>query len=140
MLAKIKADKSTCKVYAIDQNDNTIEEYTMSTAYYPGYNEYGQERSNAEDGIYPIEWIDLDYDNDCMLPSYGWAYINIDNRGRAFHGGGSNLGEPDCYDPYQPLLPTYGCFRMYNHDVWELAHKAKDSLCQGYEPVIEIVS
>lgn len=33
------------------------------------------------------------------------------------HGGGSNLGEPACFEPMQPLCRTYGCTRLHNADL-----------------------
>lgn len=62
--------------------------------------------------------------------SYGWITFdmvdlegNEDNNDRAgicLHGGGSGLGFPGCWLPYQDLLPTLGCIRMHNNDLHEL--------------------
>ena len=56
--------------------------------------------------------------------AFGWAFFDLidlegreDGSGRAgigIHGGGSRLGFPRCWDPFQPLLPTMGCIRIHN--------------------------
>ena len=43
--------------------------------------------------------------------------------------------------PYQSeLMPTLGCFRMYNADVFWLCHQAVLSRNNGIEVVIHVVS
>lgn len=45
------------------------------------------------------------------------AEIAVGRSGICLHGGGSNLGYPKCVEPYQPLVPTFGCIRAYNQDL-----------------------
>lgn len=139
MLQEIQINKRTRMVYAMDEHYDTIAKYPCSCAYYAGYNEYGEPYCNAEDGTYNDEcvWAEArGKDNDEM--AYGWGYINIDSRGHALHGGGSNLGDDYCI-PYQPLTPTLGCFRMHNADVYHLALMFLDAQEKGHKPVITVV-
>ena len=55
--------------------------------------------------------------------SIGGVVAEVGNLGKysrsevMLHGGGSNLGEPACFDPDQPLCRTFGCTRMHNRDL-----------------------
>ena len=104
------------------------------------YNENGEPYCNALDGVYKDEsvWAEAKgVDNN--EPPYGWAYINIDARGHALHGGGSNLGS-GYNEPFQTLTPTLGCFRMYNADVYHLALMFLEAEKLGIKPCITVVS
>jgi hypothetical protein len=64
---------------------------------------------------------------DRTLAAFGWITWDLidcegneDNNGRAgicLHGGGSALGWPGAWKPYQKLVPTWGCPRMHNADL-----------------------
>jgi hypothetical protein len=140
MLKEIQVNKTDKKVYCMDEDYHVFAELPIGTEFYEGYNDNGEEYSNAEDGIYPLNRVDIDYP-DNVTPSYGWGYINIDERGRALHGGGANLGHIGAVQPYQSeLMPTLGCFRMYNADVFWLCHQAELSRNNGIEVIIHVVS
>jgi hypothetical protein len=85
-------------------------------------------------GLYKIGDIYNDYGlygnspvYDRTLMAYGWASFDLvdlegneDNNGRSgvmIHGGGTGLGFPNFWNPYQKLLPTWGCIRMHNKDL-----------------------
>lgn len=138
MLKEIQINKTKKMVYCLDEDYKVMAQFPCGTDFYPGTNDAGQARDNAEDGTYDVDTIgetDVDYP-DKMEPAYGWAYINIDDRGRALHGGGSNLDDP--YEPYQELLPTYGCFRMYNSDIFWLANAKKYAEDNGTDVAITV--
>ena len=140
MLKEIQINKSDRKIYCMDEDYNTFATLPVGTEFYPGYNENGEPYSNVPDGVYPVSWIDIDYP-DNMTTAYGWGYINIDERGRALHGGGGNLGPVGALEPYQrELCATLGCFRMYNADVFWLCHQARRSINNGIDVVIHVVS
>ena len=139
MLRQILINKTDRKVFALDENGDLISKYDCSTAYYPGYNEEGLPYSNAEDGLYEGNNVYAEiYNDEEREPAYGCAYINIDDRGRALHGGGSCLDDP--YEDYQELVPTLGCFRMYNADIVELAQMFLDAESSGFKPYIVVES
>lgn len=135
MLAEIQVQKLNKMCYALDELGKVIARFPISTDFYPGVNEYGQPRGNAENGIYNDSnvWAQAGRQE----PAFGNGYINIDDRGRALHGGGSNLEDP--YEDFQPLLPTYGCFRMRNADIEWLAKMFLHSIDLGIKPIIHIV-
>ena len=141
MLKEIQANKRLKKVYCMDEQYNIMATFPMSTDFYEGTNEAGQRRSNADNGTYEVGTNGdcyNDKDNNSMEAAYGWAYIGIDDRGRALHGGGSNLADP--YAPYQTeFLPTYGCFRMYNADVYWLLLQKQRAEQAGIDVVITVV-
>lgn len=143
MLREIQVNKTKRKVYAMNENYEVIATFPCSTAFYSGYNEYGQPYCNAEDGVYNDGNVYAEaggeYNNEEHCTWYGWGYINIDARGHALHGGGANLGS-DYNLPYQPLLATLGCFRMHNADVYWLALMFIDAERHGQKPVITVVS
>ena len=144
MLKEIQVNKTKCEVYAMDEDYNIMATLPCSITFYPGYNSAGQPRCNAEDGVYyagDTVWVDVDWPDESDLSSaYGWGYINIDERGHALHGGGSNLGWDGAMEPYQDLLPTEGCFRMHNADVYWLALQAQRSIAAGTGLVVHVVS
>lgn len=124
----------------MDQEYNIIAQYPCSTAFYAGYNEYGQAYCNAPNGVYNSEGVYAEAPGiDNYEPPYGWGYIDLgDGRGHALHGGGSNLG--DAYNlPFQPLTPTLGCFRLHNADVYHLALLFLNAQENGHKPVITVV-
>lgn len=140
MLKEIQVNKSDRKIYCMDENYETFATLPVGTDFYEGYNENGEPYSNVPDGVYPVNWIDIDYP-DNVTTAYGWGYINIDERGRALHGGGGNLGQTGAVVPYQrELCATLGCFRMYNADVFWLCHQAKRAKDNGVDVVIHVVS
>ena len=141
-LKEIQINKTEKKIYLLDLDYHVFAELPMSTDYYEGYNEYGQEHSNAEDGVYRESVVcDIDWpEEDDLSASYGYAYLGIDNRGRACHGGGANLGWDGAMQPFQELLPTLGCFRMYNADVWWMCQHWRRSVAAGLNPCVHVVS
>lgn len=136
MLAEIQVQVSKRKVYALDEYGQTIAHFPCGTAFYPGVNEYGEPRGNAEPGVYNdgFVWAETGRQGD----AYGTGYINIDARGRALHGGGTGLDDP--YADYQPIIPTLGCFRMYNADIEWLAKSFLHSVRLGLKPCIHVVN
>ena len=142
-LKEVQVDKTKRKVFLLDMEYHVFAELPMSTDFYEGTNETGQEHSNAEDGVYRGEnvWTDIDWpDEDDLSAAYGWAYLNIDGRGRALHGGGSNLGWDGSMEPFQKLMPTLGCFRMYNADIFWLCQHWRRSVAAGLDPCVHVVS
>lgn len=135
MLREIQVNKSERKVYAINDESEIIAVYDCGTSYYSGFNENGEPYSNADDGIYNDEYVYAEvYGTDSDDEVYGFAYINIDPRGRALHGGRD-------LEPYQPTLkPTLGCFRMYNADVLHLAQMFIQAENEGIKPYVHVVS
>lgn len=139
MLKEVQVNKTEGKVYLLDENYDVFGVLPISTAYYQDTGD----RSNAEDGIYrDTVWSDIDYPDDEDLSSaYGWAYLNIDERGRALHGGGSNLGWEGAMEPFQQeLMPTLGCFRLYNADILWLCYQWERAKAAGADPCIHVVS
>lgn len=138
MLREIQVNKDEQIVYAMDENYDVIAKYPCGTAYYAGYNDNGEPYGNAPEGVYDDEnvWAEAkgQYANE---PPYGWGYLNLDPRGRAIHGGGSNLDDP--YAPYQNLTPTYGCYRMHNADIYHLCLMFLDAQEKGFKPVVTVV-
>jgi len=84
-------------------------------------------------GLYKIGAVYKDYENNSNPPysptlaSYGWYsfdLVELENQeagnGRAgimIHGGGSALGWPGAWAPYQDLVSTLGCVRFHNQDL-----------------------
>ena len=141
-LKEVQINKTEKRVYLLDMEYHVFAELPMSTDFYEGTNDAGEERGNAVDGVYrETVWTDIDWpDEDDLSDAYGWAYLNIDGRGRALHGGGSNLGHDRAMEPFQELLPTLGCFRMYNADVFWLCQHWRRSVAAGIDPVVHVVS
>lgn len=135
MLVEIQVNKTEKMVYAMDENYDTIAKFPCGADVVEGYNENGLPYTNVPDGVYDDSYVYVDIDGtESTDVVYGWAYINIDNRYRALHGG-RNL------EPYQDeLKATYGCFRMYNADVLWLAYQFQASEKKGRKPVITVVS
>jgi hypothetical protein len=85
------------------------------------YNDYSRAIAEYGQGIPPMNRD---------RRSYGWCSFdmvdlegNEDDAGRAgimAHGGGSVLGWPGAWLPYQQLVPTLGCLRMHNQDLLDL--------------------
>lgn len=139
MLKEIQVNKRLKRLYLMDENYNVYAEFPIGTGFYEGFNENGEPFSNADNGVYPLNRVDIDYPYDTTA-AFGWAYINIDTRGRAIHGGGSNLGYTGATKPYQSdLMPTYGCFRMYNAQVLFVALEAENARDNGVEVIIHVV-
>ena len=142
-LKEVQIDKTKKRVFLMDMEYNVFADLPMSTDFYPGYNDQGQPHSSPDDGVYrDTVWCDIDYpDEDDLGPAYGWAYLNIDDRGRALHGGGSILGEEDALSPFQSrLVPTEGCIRMYNADVFWLCKHWRRAVAAGIDPCVHVVS
>jgi hypothetical protein len=142
-LKEVQVNKTECKIYLMDLEYHVFAELPCSTEFYPGVNDAGLPRDNPADGVYKDSvWFDIDYPNDSDLgPAYGWAYLNIDDRGRALHGGGSILGWDEALEPFQErLTPTEGCIRMYNADIFWLCQHWKRSVKAGITPVVHVVS
>ena len=140
MLKEIQINKTKKRCYAMDESYNIMADLPIGVEFYDGYNENGQPYSNADDGVYALNYVDIDYPN-ALTAGFGWGYIGIDERGRALHGGGANLGCVGALEPIQSqLCATLGCFRMYNVDVFWLAHHAKYARDNGVDVVIHVVS
>ena len=139
MLKEIQVNKRLKRLYLMDENYNVYAEFPIGTEFYAGHNDNGEPFSNADNGVYSLNRVDIDYPRD-VSAAYGYAYINIDERGRAIHGGGTNLGYVGATEPYQSdLLPTYGCFRMYNAQVLFVAQEAVHARDNGVDVVIHVV-
>jgi hypothetical protein len=80
--------------------------------------------------VYKLGVLYDDRANGTMLRAYGWQFydmIDCDNvrredgentngrSGVGLHGGGSSLADP--FAPYQKLVATLGCLRMFNADL-----------------------
>lgn len=93
---------------------------------------WNQRFSDTPPGLYLAGQLYRDYEKpvrpgDRTLQAYGWYSIDLvdlegqeRNNGRSgimIHGGGSQLGWPRAWDPYQTLMPTLGCIRMHNADL-----------------------
>ena len=141
-LKELQINKTTKRAYLLDPDYHVFAELPISTDYYEGTNNAGLARGNASDGAYrETVWCDIDYpDQEDLSDAYGWAYLNVDGRGRAVHGGGSNLGHERAMEPFQDLLPTYGCFRMHNVDIFWLCHQWQRSVAAGLNPCVHVVS
>jgi len=139
MLVEVQVNKTEDKVYLLDENYDIFGVLPMSKEFIQD----NGNRSNADDGVYrETVWCDIDYPNDEDLSAaYGFAYLNVDERGRALHGGGSALGWDEALQPFQSeLMPTLGCFRLYNADIWWLCQHWQRAKAAGYDPCIHIVS
>lgn len=138
MLKEVQVNKTEKKVYLLDENYEIFGVLPISTEYYQDTGD----RGNAADGVYrETVWYDIDYpDGEDLDSGFGWAYLNIDTRGRAIHGGGANLGWDGSLEPFQELLPTLGCFRMHNVDVFWLVHHWQEAVKNGANPCIHVVS
>ena len=139
LLREIQVNKTKKVVYAMNTDYEVIAQYPVGTDFYEGFNENGEPYSNVDDGVYDIVRMDIDYPYD-LSAAYGWAYIQLDTRGRAIHGGGSNLGYDMANAPYQELLPTYGCFRMHNAEVFALAQAVRNAQRNGIHVDVTVVS
>lgn len=141
-MKEVQVDKTKQKVFLLDEEYEIFGRLDMSTAFYEGFNSAGLARGNAADGVYKdTVWVDIDYPNDEDISAgYGWAYLNVDGRGRALHGGGANLGYEGAMEPFQELLPTLGCFRLHNADIFWLCQHWRRSVEAGIEPVVHVVS
>lgn len=141
-IKEIQINKTKEELYVMDESYETKATLPIGIAFYEGFNDSGQARGNAADGVYKeTVWSDIDYPaEEDISAGYGWAYLNIDGRNRALHGGGSNLGWDGSMEPFQELLPTLGCFRMHNVDIFWLCHHWNRSVAAGKEPVIHVVS
>ena len=140
MLKEIQVNKTKKMVYLMDEDYHVYAEFPVGTDFYEGTNEDGEPYSNVDDGTYNLNRVDIDYP-DNVSAAYGWAYINLDERGRAIHGGGSNLGYVGALEPIQSeLCATLGCFRMRNVDVFWLAIHANYARDNGVDVVIHVVS
>ena len=142
MLKEVQINKTKKTLFCMDEEYHVFAELPIGTAYYQGTNDLGEPRGNAEDGVYQdTVWSDIDYpDADDLSDGFGWAYLHIDSRGRACHGGGANLGHAGAMEALQPLLPTYGCFRMHNIDILWLCYHWERAVAAGVNPCIHVVS
>ena len=141
MLHEIQIIKSKSKVYALDGDGEVFAILPCSCEHVEGTNSEGLPYSNADAGLYEVgsdgeAYNDKDYSD--MEKAFGWATIKIDDRWRALHGGGTGLEEP--FAPFQAeLLPTLGCFRMYNADVYWLLLQKQHAEANGVDVVIHVV-
>jgi len=142
-LKEVQVDKTKQRVFLLDMEYNVFADLPCSTEFYAGYNDAGEPRGNPVDGVYrDTVWVDIDYpDENDLGMAFGYAYCNVDSRGRALHGGGSILGEDDALAPFQSrLVPTEGCIRMYNADVWWMCQHWRRSVAAGLDPCVHVVS
>jgi predicted chitinase len=96
-------------------------------------NNWKATNGDTPQGLYKIGAVYKDYENNPNPPysptlaSYGWYsfdLVELENQeagnGRAgimIHGGGSALGWPGAWAPFQDLLATLGCVRFHNQDL-----------------------
>lgn len=96
-------------------------------------NNWKATNGDTPQGLYKIGAVYKDYENNSNPPysptlaSYGWYsfdLVELENQeagnGRAgimIHGGGSALGWPGAWAPFQDLLATLGCVRFHNQDL-----------------------
>ena len=67
----------------------------------------------------PPSHYDIPYGHICFdLVDYEGREDNNGRGGIAIHGGGSGLPGTQYWDNYQKLLPTHGCVRMHNKDLY----------------------
>lgn len=59
--------------------------------------------------------------------------------GVMLHSGGSNLGEPACFEPMQPLLRTFGCTRLHNQDQTMLMDLLEPQIANGQHVIFSCV-
>ena len=101
-----------------------------------GDREWTQFATDTPPGLYKVGAIYRDYEKNKAAAysrdrmSYGWYSFDLEELegqevrcGRAgimIHGGGSELGWPGAWAPYQRLVPTLGCVRMRNADLRDL--------------------
>ncbi len=139
MLKEVQVNKTEEKVYLLDENYDIFGVLPMSKDF---IQDTGARR-NADDGVYrETVWCDIDYpDADDLSSGYGWAYLNCDTDGRALHGGGAALGWDKALEPFQEeLMPTLGCFRLYNADIFWLCLHWNRAVAAGVDPCIHVVS
>jgi len=93
--------------------------------------EWWKHGGDTPPSVYKLGALYNDKANGSMQPAYGWCFFDMvdlggnqedgeDANGRSgvgLHGGGS--GAPQPFAPYQKLLPTLGCLRMYNQDLYD---------------------
>jgi GH24 family phage-related lysozyme (muramidase) len=87
--------------------------------------DYRYTGADTPPGIYKLGVVYRDIETGNLDPAYGWYTFDMEdlegqetNNGRSgicLHGGGSRAENPQ--DPYQELLPTYGCVRVHNQDL-----------------------
>lgn len=92
--------------------------------------EFWKYSGDTPPGVYYLGTLYDDKANGTLDKAYGWqTYDMVDLEGRedgndragiCLHGGGSAC--PDPFAPYQSLLPTYGCIRIYNKDLVDYIH------------------
>ena len=100
-----------------------------------GDTEWESPRTDTPPGLYKVGSVWRDYerlgDNPSVVPAelvpYGWYTLDLEEMegqerryGRAgicIHGGGSALGARSSWQPFQPLVPTWGCPRVHNADL-----------------------
>jgi predicted chitinase len=96
-------------------------------------NNWKATNGDTPQGLYKIGAVYKDYENNSNPPysptlaSYGWYsfdLVELENQeagnGRAgimIHGGGSSLGWPGAWAPFQDLVSTLGCVRFHNQDL-----------------------
>jgi hypothetical protein len=81
--------------------------------------------------VYKLGAFYNDKENGTMERAYGWGFfdlVDLDNAGKedgentnqragiGLHAGGSSL--PDPFARYQKLVPTLGCLRVHNYDLF----------------------
>jgi GH24 family phage-related lysozyme (muramidase) len=75
------------------------------------YERLGDHPASVPADLYPYGWFTLDLvEMEGQERRYGRAGI-------AIHGGGSVLGPSGCWQPFQPLVTTWGCIRAHNADL-----------------------
>jgi hypothetical protein len=94
------------------------------------YESWWRPGGDTPPGVWYLGEVTDDKANGTMQAAYGWIFFDMvdcegreDGNGRAglgLHGGGSAAPAP--LDPYQVLLPTLGCLRMHNQDLYSLVY------------------
>lgn len=92
-----------------------------------GGEDWNRWKGDTPPGLYKLGQIWNDYATGNRSTAYGWITFDMvsldggeEGAGRdgiCLHGGGSGLGWDGSWEPYQDLIPTYGCLRMHNQDL-----------------------
>lgn len=131
---KIQFDRSQRAMIVYDDDNKFMKSWECHDDFVPGDNDNGEPHESLPNGEYncyvnlPVDMPPCPHTMD-NIP-YGTAFIYTgDPRGRGIHGGGSGLSDP--FAPRQAddegWVPTYGCLRMNNEDVEELANMVIDN-------------
>ena len=97
--------------------------------------EWRSPRTDTPPSLYKVGAVWRDYERIGPAPRvvpaelipFGWYFLELVDQqdlsrllgrsGFGIHGGGSGLGSRGSWEPYQRLLPTWGCPRVHNADL-----------------------